>query len=761
MKKYLFFEAFILLFFVSSVFGFEPLFDTWIGYDVGSFPFSVFASDLDGDGNKDLAVTNWGNGNVSILRNYGDGTFDSRLNYATGKGPFSVFASDLDGDGDQDLIVANHGSGQVPIVPESTISVLMNNGGGTFATKIDYVVGRHPLSIFASDLDADGDQDLAVTNYGNVYEPESTISVLKNRGDGTFDPKVDYFVGLRPYSVFAADLDGDAALDLVVANSGRYSYPDSSVSVLKNNGDGSFAERIDYAGGGIGSSVSILKNNGNGIFTYRATYGTGQRPTSVYAADLDKDGDFDLAVTTDWSYAVSVLKNNGDGTFDGKVDYETGREPYSVYSSDLDGDGDQDLVVANSGSDSISVLKNNGYGTFFVKVDYWTGKNPSSVFASDLDGDGDQDLAVANNNSTTDYFDSASTISVLKNHGDRTFVLHAQYRAGRGPISVVASDLDGDGDFDLAALSSGNLVCNDWECVFYFDNTLSILMNYGDGTFAPKIDYLTNAVPRSVFASDLDKDGDQDLAVANSGWGSYYEDSTVSVFKNNGDGTFADKVDYVVGESPNCVFASDLDQDADFDLAVTNYYNNSVSVLKNNGDGTFADKIDYRTGLNPVSVFASDLDEDGDQDLAVVNQYSNAVSVLKNNGDGTFLDKGYFDYGVGNYPRSIFASDLDGDGDQDLAIANESHNTISVLKNTGFYTSCAGKAGDANGDSKVNLADLIFKVNFIFKGGSAPAPLCTGDDNADVKIDLSDIIYGVNYLFKGGPPPIKYGVCCL
>ncbi len=74
---------------------------------------------------------------------------------------------------------------------------------------------------------------------------------------------------------------------------------------------------------------------------------------------------------------------------------------------------------------------------------------------------------------------------------------------------------------------------------------------------------------------------------------------------------------------------------------------------------------------------------------------------------------------------------------------------------------CTDKPGDANGDSKINLQDIIFKVNYLFKGGPKPSPFCRGDDNADTKINLQDIIYEVNYLFKGGPAPVKSWVCCL
>lgn len=85
---------------------------------------------------------------------------------------------------------------------------------------------------------------------------------------------------------------------------------------------------------------------------------------------------------------------------------------------------------------------------------------------------------------------------------------------------------------------------------------------------------------------------------------------------------------------------------------------------------------------------------------------------------------------------------------------------------TGFWPEpagplCVAKPGDANASGAVNLADIIAVVNYVFKGGAAPSPLCRGDANASVNVNLSDIIYLVNYVFKGGAAPIKSDVCCL
>ena len=369
-------------------------------------------------------------------------------------------------------------------------------------------------------------------------------------------------------------------------------------------------------------------------FAPAVNYGTGTYPRSVFCADLDGDGELDLAVANYSSNKVSILKNNGDGTFQAKVDYAAGNGPSSVFCADLDGDGDLDLAVANAKSNNVSILKNNGDGTFQAKVNYGAGSHPYSVFCADLDGDDDLDLAVAN------Y--SSNKVSILKNNGDGTFQTKVDYTAGNGPSSVFCADLDGDFDLDLAVAN-------------FNSNNVSILKNNGDGTFQAKVDYATGSHPRSVFCADLDGEGDLDLAVA-------CEGGDISTLRNNRDGSL-----------------QSLDVKDEFDTVGTNRCAGIVSILRNNGDGTFQAAVDYVVGSDPRSVFCADLDGDSDFDLAVANYSSNNVSILENNGDGTFQTK--VNYGAGSKPTSLFSADLDGDGDFDLAVVNYNSSNVSILKN--------------------------------------------------------------------------------
>jgi hypothetical protein len=355
-----------------------------------------------------------------------------------------------------------------------TLGVVASSAGGTvpsFAGPKSYATGRFPVALTVADVNGDGRLDLATANYG---EGANSVSVLVNKGGGSFRAGRDYVVGEAPGSLAIGDLNGDRKPDLAVANE-------------------------------VADSVSVLRNNGRGTFERRQDYPTGRAPVSVAIGDVNGDGSRDLAIANfvvpDVNVAnvpgtVSVLLNSGDGAFQPKVDYPTGRRPQKVVIGDLTGDGKPDLATGNR-SDTVSVLANNGNGTFDSPVDYRAGSGPRAIAIGDLSGDGRLDLATANTN--VDVY----TVSVLINRGDGTFRAKRDYRAGNGPLSVVIGDLNGDGSRDLAAADvSGNGV--------------SVFVNKGSGTFLPRRDYRTGREPWSVAIADLTGDGKRDVATASS-----------------------------------------------------------------------------------------------------------------------------------------------------------------------------------------------------------------------------------------------------
>ncbi|MEO1278176.1 MAG: FG-GAP-like repeat-containing protein, partial [Planctomycetota bacterium] len=327
----------------------------------------------------------------------------------------------------------------------------------------------------------------------------------------------------------------------------------------------------------------------------------------------------------------------------------------------------------------------------------------------DLDGDGDIDVVVTNRNDLS--------VSVLLNLGDGTFAPQVAYDAS-SPVAVAIGDLDGDGDADLA-------IAND---VFVAADSLGVLLNNGDGTFATEVRYDVGVDPAAVVLGDLDGDGDLDAAVANFG-PAFFGPGSLSVLLNSGDGMFGSQVEYDAGdggESPASVAIGDLDGDGDTDLAVANAGGfgdgTLVSVHLNGGDGSFAPQVMYEAGDGAQSVAIGDLDGDGDADLAVANAVSDRVSVLLNLGDGTFGPEVPFSAGDG--PRSVALSDFDGDGSLDVATANGGSfrpDGVSVLLNQ-CGTGTEPCVPDLDGDGELTIFDFL-EFQSLFATGDARADL--------------------------------------
>ena len=352
-------------------------------------------------------------------------TFD-RTDYPANTAPGGIVTADIDGDGDGDLVVTNPGIDPSLVSPSTgnTLSILRNNGDGTFAAPTTTSTGVGP-SVTAGDFDGDGDVDLATAN-----STDNTISILVNDGAGNFAAPVNFAAGDRPLINPPADIDGDGDLDLITTN---------TVAVNLDTG-------ID-----IGNTISISRNDGAGNFAAPEVLTVGNGVAGVIAADLDGDGNLDIVTANEGSNTLSVLRNTGSGTFAAPTTLAVGVRPIDVVAADLDGDGDLDLSTTNFGGASVTVLANNGDGTFASGVSFATNEVPSNLAAEDLDGDGDLDLAMLHAFFTTRSGETGgSTISILRNNGDGTLGAPESFPVGNTPVGLVIADLDGIRHSDLA-----------------------------------------------------------------------------------------------------------------------------------------------------------------------------------------------------------------------------------------------------------------------------------------------------------------------
>src|SRR5205807_1909374 len=212
----------------------------------------------------------------------------------------------------------------------------------------------------------------------------------------------------------------------------------------------------------------------------------------------------------------------------------------------------------------------------------------------------------------------------------------------------------------------------------FFSSTFPALALAQTVSFAARRDFIAGTNPHAVAAGDFNRDGVQDLAVANLG------DNTVSVLLGNGDGTFrpASAPPVSAGSSPQSMVVGDFNGDGRPDLAVADYGANVVSVLLGNGNGTFRPAATTSgTGNGPWALAVADFDGDGKLDLVVANMGDVVVSVLLGKGDGTFQQEQTFRAGSG--PSSVAVGDFNGDGVKDLAVTNYGDSTVSVLLGSG------------------------------------------------------------------------------
>ena len=399
------------------------------------FPIAgIDVLDVDRDGHVDVAVAG---GALAILKGNGDGSLDEVVpkSYGVGQSPVDVLIDDLNRDRHLDIITAN----------QSSLSVLLGHGNGTFAPSMELPVGGRPTALFTADLNVDGVRDLVLFD-----DLSGGVAALLGRGNGSFSPAIAgpndlvAVVGVR-------ELSEDGIPDLLVRNKippdpSDY-IPRDGLAISIGRGDGTFEapRTLDNPPRGTlrlaelnrdGSPDLVLLSNhlspegddllwlyqglssGAGAFTWRQVWSRDERWGSVsglQVADLNRDfrddvlfGKLERGGTYDPDICVvrSVLTGSNGIEFKAEVVHRTPPTRHFT-TGDYNGDGHRDVAFTrvppagwvwpnweDGGPVGVTVALGMGNGQLAPEGEYSAGSQPAALASGDLDDDGKPDLVV-------------------------------------------------------------------------------------------------------------------------------------------------------------------------------------------------------------------------------------------------------------------------------------------------------------------------------------------------------------------------------
>ncbi|CAF1065961.1 unnamed protein product [Rotaria sordida] len=733
--------------------------------------FGIAAGDFNHDDNLDVAVADYGTGNIGIFLGSGNGSFTLFTLCSTGDKSHvsSVTVVDLNNDTYLDFVVTNSAT--------NNIGVFFGFGNGSFDKQLLYSTGMSSGSswISVADFNNDGSLDLAVAN-----PLTNNVGILLGNRQGYFTNQTIYLTGLnsKPYSIAVGDFNKDNQLDIAVANYGSNNvaillgHPiknssNQTTNAIDNNSQVNYNSQSNSTiTDWLINDKPILLGDYYAGFQSQTIYSTGfsSNPYSIAIGDLNNDTHMDIVVTNSGNENLGVFLGYGNGSFATQIIYPigVGSSPGHVIIDDFNRDNWLDVAITDGNDDNLIILLGNGSGTFSTQLTYFTGSRskPSALAVGYFNNDKYLDLVVANK--------EKDTIGIFFGLDYTFFKNQESCDAGKdsSPDSLAVGDFNNDGHLDMVT-------------TLYYGGKLGVFLGYGNGSFTSLSTYsdIRFSQPRAVTVGDVNNDNQLDIIAAKRGINS------ISVVLGHGNGTFADPLLYSTGPNtrPRSVAAGDFNHDNCLDVTVANYGANNIGVFFGYGNGTFQNVIALSTGKRsrPNSVTVFDINNDTHLDIIVVNRGIDQVGVFLGYGNTSFTQQMTFSTGADSSPTVAIARDFDKDGKVDLAIANYGTSNVVILygyengafRNSRIFTTGTNfhpeqmEVGDFNNDNQLDIIVIdsnsqYVGVFFSYNDGtfasislvpleeiaSSIGYVAVGDFNNDTRLDFALADYGNNYI---------------
>lgn len=583
---------------------------------------SLFASDLNNDGFKELIVGSINDNKILFYKNI-NGSLQQEQRIIIYEGTSSiykidVYSKDLDSDGLNDIIIISD--------LDNKVSWFRNLGDYNFSSEIELSNNiDRPESLISDDIDNDGDNDIIIGSYSN-----KNVSIFKNNGDGTFtNPEVIFNSDNEIRKIDLFDLDNNGFLDII-------SGDDNGIIKWVKNLDGLNFDSPEF--------ITGLAGNGKG-FSF---------------IDINSDSFYDIVFTSNSSDNLKYSLNENGISFSSPITIDDSLEdPQQLKVKDVDSDGVLDIVVSTYYNSIIGWYKNNNGSFSNINQITTSVYNPKAFILEDFDNNNSIDIVASSyvNNESSKQKLSLFNLNTTNNVYKET-ILNFYFKAVN---TVKVADLNNDGYNDIVS-AYGSLLWN---------------KNLGDSTFSSQI-VISNSIENSfvydIELKDFNNDDLIDIAAI--------EDSSFKVYKNNGDETFTPIFSVALSDISREIEVSDLNNDNNLDILIS-FIQDEPHLIKimNNGGFDFQTPTPIEIseyGFEPYHFKTGDIDNDGDIDIVTSSTEYSMIQWLENDGLGFFTHH-LIESEIETNPIEL--SDIDNDGDLDIVSADRNNPIIYFIKN--------------------------------------------------------------------------------